>query len=90
MTPIAQIAIALPRCSPGNICNMMDCDSGTSAAPNTPCRKRNSTICARLVAMPHSAEVMTNPAMLISKKRFCPMRSVMKPVSGMKIAEAIR
>src|SRR5487761_2031661 len=86
ITPMLQIAIALPRCSPGKTCSMMDCDNGTSAAPNTPCRKRNSTICARLVAMPHKAEVMTKPAMLISRNRFWPIRSVMKPVSGMMMA----
>ncbi len=62
-----QIAIALLRCSPGNICNMMDCDKGTSDAPNTPCMKRNSTIWKSEPAMPHSAEVMTNPAMLMSR-----------------------
>ena len=46
---------------------MIACDSGTSDAPNTPCSSRNSTISGSDVAMPHSADATTKPAMLISR-----------------------
>ena len=46
---------------------MIACESGTSDAPNTPCNNRNSTISATDVAMPHSADAATKPAMLIRR-----------------------
>jgi hypothetical protein len=69
---------------------MMACDSGTSAAPNTPCSNRNDTICVRLCEMPHRADAATKPAMQISRKRLRPQTSVKYPVKGMKIADDTR
>ena len=40
MTPMPHIAIALPWRSGGLICSSVACDSGTSAAPLTPCSRR--------------------------------------------------
>ena len=57
MMPAPQIAIAWPCRSRGLMSRSTDCDSGTSAAPKTPCRMRKSTISSRLVAMPQSTEV---------------------------------
>ena len=45
VTPMPQIAMARPKSLGGLMSNSTACDSGTSAAPPTPCRKRNSTIC---------------------------------------------
>ena len=55
---------------------MIACDSGTSAAPNTPCSSRKNTICATVCEMPHSADAATKPAMQMSRNRLRPHTSV--------------
>ena len=56
-----------------------DCESGTSAAPNAPCRIRNSTICTSDCAMPHSIEATVKPATEARKRRFSPKRAGEEP-----------
>ena len=50
------------------------CDSGTSAAPNRPCKTRNSTICTSDWAMPHSIEATVKPATETRNRRLSPNR----------------
>ncbi len=50
MMPAPQIAIAWPCFSRGLMSSRTACDSGTSAAPKTPCSRRKSTISVRLQA----------------------------------------
>ena len=64
------------------------CDSGTMAAPNTPCMRRKKTIDDRLHAPAQATEAATKPAMEIRKNSFRPMRSEIQPVSGVMIAAA--
>ena len=61
MMPAPQIAIAWPTFSRGLMSSSTACDSGTSAAPNTPCSRRAATISTRLSARPHSAEATVKP-----------------------------
>ena len=75
------------RCG-GLICSSTDCDSGTSAAPQIPCSSRKITICARLVANPHNAEVRVKPATEIRNTYLTPNRPASQPVSGVMIAAA--
>ena len=53
---------------------MVDCDSGTSAAPKTPCNSRNITICGRDCAAPHSMEAAVKPNRHSRKRFFRPNR----------------
>ena len=64
------------------------CDSGTSAAPNEPCKIRKSTICTKDCAMPHSIEAAVKPATETRKTRLSPKRLARKPVGGVMIAAA--
>src|SRR5690606_856442 len=56
--------------------------------PNTPCSRRNATICSRFWAAPQSMEATVNPPTAQRKSRRRPMRAATKPVSGMTIAAA--
>ena len=64
------------------------CDSGTIAAPNTPCSRRNTTISSRLQAMPQSIEVTVKPTTEIRNSSLRPKRSDSQPVTGVMIAAA--
>ena len=63
ITPMPQTDIAIPRCSWGKMSSRVACDSGTRAALNMPCSRRNSTICASDCAAPQSIDVRVNPMM---------------------------
>ena len=88
ITPIPQIAIAWPCFSRGLMSSRIDCDSGTSAAPNTPCSRRAPTICTSVSASPHSADATVKPAIDTISSRFTLSRSDSQPVSGVAIAAA--
>src|SRR5207244_3783331 len=66
--------------------NSTDCDSGTSAAPQIPCSTRYTTSWVRLVALPHKAEAMVNPATEIRNTYLMPKCPASQPVSGIMIA----
>ncbi len=67
---------------------MTACDSGTSAAPNTPCIRRNSTIWSMSCASPHSTEAMVKPAEQTMKVRLRPNRLAIQPTGAVMIAAA--
>ena len=67
----------------------MACDSGTSAALHTPCISRNSTICCKLCAAPHSIEVMVKPMMQVTNSRLRPNRAASQPTGAVMIAAAV-
>ena len=67
---------------------MTDCDSGTSAAPNTPCSRRNSTIWLMSCARPHSTEAKVKPAAQMMKMRLRPKRLAIQPTGAVMIAAA--
>ena len=69
---------------------MTDCDNGTNAAPNTPCNRRNRTICSRPWAAPQSIEANVKPTTEVSSTRLRPKRLLSMPVSGMQMAAAHR
>ena len=86
MAPAPQIAMAWPCFSGGLMSSSTACESGISAAPNTPCSTRKITISGRLVAMPQSMEAAVKPAMEIRNIRLRPIRSASQPESGVMIA----
>ena len=86
--PMPQMAIALPRSSAENMSTITACDSGTTLAPNAPCRRRKITICARVVAWPHSIEAITKPTTLTMMTGFRPKRAARNPLVGMMTASA--
>ena len=86
--PAPQTAIAWPCFSGGLMSSSTAWESGISAAPNSPWSRRNRTISARLVAMPHSIEATVKPAMEIRNTILRPSRSARKPVSGVMIVAA--
>lgn len=61
MMLMPHIAIAAPCFSLGKASIIATARIGTSDAPNTPCRMRNSTISPMPVAMPHSSEATVKP-----------------------------
>ena len=67
---------------------MTACDSGTSAAPNTPCSRRNSTIWLMSCASPHSTEATVKPAEQMMKMRLRPKRLATQPTGAVMIAAA--
>ena len=67
---------------------MVACDSGTSAAPKVPCRKRNTTIWASDSAEPHSIEAMVKPARQVRNRFLRPHRAASQPTGAVKIAAA--
>ena len=88
MMPAPQMAMAWPCFSLGLMSSSTDCESGTRAAPNVPCRTRNITISVRLVEMPHSMEASVKPPMAIRNRRLRPSRSAAQPVTGVAMAAA--
>jgi len=88
VTPIPQIDIARPKSLGGLMSNNRAWDSGTRAAPPTPCMKRNSTICGSEFARPHSAEARVNRKMEARNTRRRPNSPASHPVSGMVTAAA--
>ena len=67
---------------------MVDCDSGTSAAPNTPCNSRNSTICSNDCATPHSMDATVNPTRQETNRVLRPNRVASQPTGAVMIAAA--
>ena len=67
---------------------MTACDSGTSAAPNTPCSNRNSTIWLMSCASPHSTEAIVKPPEQTIKMRLRPKRLAIQPTGAVMIAAA--
>jgi len=53
--------MADPCFSRGLMSRITACDSGTSGAPNAPCRIRNATISSSDVAMPQSIDAIVKP-----------------------------
>src|SRR5580693_227114 len=86
MTPMPQTDIACACRWGGLICSNTDCDSGTSAAPQTPCIKRYTTICPRLVATPHKIEAKVKPATEMKNTHLMPKRPASQPVSADRLA----
>jgi len=84
-----QIAITLPRSWGGYMSSITAWESGPKAAPNTPWIRRNSTICSRLVAAPHSMEARVNPAIQVISKFFLPKRAASQPTGAVMMAAAI-
>ena len=69
VTPMPQIAMARPKSLGGLMSNKTAWDNGTRAAPPTPCKKRNSTICGRDTASPHKADATVKMKTEIRKTR---------------------
>ena len=67
---------------------MTACDNGTSAAPNTPCSKRNSTICVMSCARPHITDAAVKPAEQTIKTFFRPKRLAIQPTGAVMMAAA--
>ena len=88
MMPMPHIAIAAPCFSFGKASSSSDCEIGTSDAPNTPCRMRNSTISPMPVAIPHSSEATVKPLTAMISRRRRPSRPASQPVTGVRIAAA--
>ncbi len=88
MTPIPQIAIADPRSSAEYESSSTDCESGTSAAPNAPCSRRNVTICSMFWASPHSTEANVKPAAQTTNSFLRPNRSAIHPIGAVMMADA--
>src|ERR1700722_4291675 len=68
---------------------IVDCDSGTRAAPNTPCRMRNVTICGSDCAAPHIIDVMVKPTRHVMNRYFRPNRAASQPTGAVMIAAAV-
>ena len=66
------------------------CESGTRAAPNIPCRRRDSTISTRDCDTPQSIEATVKPVTETRRTRLSPKRPVRNPVVGVMIAAATR
>ena len=68
--------------------SITDCDSGTSAAPNMPCSRRNSTISSMFWAMPHSMEATVKPVTQIISSFLMPKRLASQPTGAVMTAAA--
>ncbi len=88
ITAMPQAAIADPWRSVGLMLSSTVCESGTRAAPKSPCSQRKITISATDCAMPQSMEAMVKPTTETMKRRLRPIRAVRNPVSGVAIAAA--
>ena len=82
------MAIADPCFSLGKLSSSTAWESGTSAAPNTPCTRRKATISGSEVAMPHSIEATVKPATDHANSRLRPKRAARNPAGGVMIAAA--
>ena len=63
--------------------------SGTSAAPQMPCRKRQQTISVSESAAPHIIDAMTKPVMQATCRFLRPKRTAIQPTGAVMIAAAI-
>ena len=88
MMPAPQIAIAWPTFSSGLMSSSTACDSGTSAAPNTPCSSRAATMPPSEVDRPHKADATVKPITDTMNTLRRPQRAHSQPVSGSAMAEA--
>ena len=68
---------------------IVDCDSGTSAAPNTPCSSRKTTICVSDCAAPHIIEATVKPTRQVMNRYFRPNRDASHPTGAVMIAAAV-
>ena len=68
--------------------SMVDWLSGTSAAPNTPCSTRNTTICVSDCATPHSMEVTVKPTRQVMNSGLRPNRADSQPTGAVMMAAA--
>ena len=68
---------------------MIDCESGTSAAPKQPWASRNSTISPSDCAAPQSIEVTVKPASETTKRFRRPKRAASHPTGAVMIAAAM-
>ena len=69
--------------------SMVACDSGTRAAPNMPCSRRNSTICSSDCAAPHSIEATVKPTRQTMNRFLRPNRAASQPTGAVMIAAAM-
>ena len=67
--PAAQMPNALERAGPSNNAVMIAIEPGTSSAPDTPWRIRNTTSSSRVGARPQRTDVTPNPTSPIAKTR---------------------
>ncbi len=67
---------------------MTDCESGTSAAPNTPWSRRNRTIWLMSCAMPQSIDATVKPIVQTMNRRLRPKRAAIQPSGDVMIAAA--
>ena len=67
---------------------MIACDSGTIAAPQTPCIRRNTTICSSDWATPQSIDVSVKPMRQKMKKFLRPKRDDSQPTGAVMMAAA--
>ena len=68
---------------------MVACDSGTRAAPNMPCIRRNSTISSSVCAAPHIIEVTVKPPRQAMNRYLRPKREAIQPTGAVMIAAAV-
>ena len=62
--------------------------SGTSAAPNTPCSRRKSTISVSDCATPHSIEATVKPTRQVMNRFLRPKRAASQPTGAVMMAAA--
>ena len=65
------------------------CDKGTSAAPNTPCNSRKTTICVSDCAAPHIMDVTVKPIRQVINRYFRPNLDASHPTGAVMIAAAV-
>jgi hypothetical protein len=68
---------------------MVDCDSGTSAAPKAPCSSRKTTICSSDCAAPQSTDARVKPPTDSRKTARRPKRATRKPTGAVRMAAAV-
>jgi len=88
ITPIPQNAVAVPCCSLGKVSRVIAWESGTSGAPNSPCKVRHRISSGSEVARPHSTVLTVKPNIAASSRRLRPKRPASQPVGGVAIAVA--
>jgi hypothetical protein len=69
--------------------SMVACESGTSAAPNIPWKRRNVTISSSDWAAPHSMEVMVKPIRQVTNRYLRPNRLASQPTGAVMMAAAV-
>ncbi len=88
VTPMPQIDMARPKSLGGLMSNNTAWDKGTSAAPPTPCRKRNKTIWSSDVASPQRAEATVKMKIETRNTLRRPSSPASQPVRGIVMAAA--